>query len=472
MPVDYDKLAEQFGGKDAAAGIDYEALASQFGGKDAPEELKPKTIPPSSPVKPSLSEFVLSSLLGRPTEAIQHLPAVLDVLKKGANIAADVGPSTIGAAAGGILGAPLGPPGVIGGGALGAATAGQIADLIKQATGQEQPPTLAQAALRRGTEALAGATQEAVPLAKPTSLGPTVSKEVKRELIQGIRPINRKTDFGATLERSVPEISQAAKGRPIEGIEDLEPIIIDAKKQVWQRYQSMLGPNAKVTIDGNEIADAMESAITKRFEVQNPAAAEKIREIAKTYRKPITLDEAEDFLQDANNDLTTYYKKAKVDQATAARDPEKGYVVKEAQALRQGLYDKLSELTGKDAAEIKRTYGSLESMQEEVARRKIVAQRQAPESLSEQVSKWSAAGNIARGAMTGNLPKAAVGLAKMSAARYLKQRNMTDSLIRSAFARYNAGQESKPAQEVLFRLLPSLRNVIGGPLESPQPVNP
>ena len=65
------------------------------------------------------------------------------------------------------------------------------------------------------------------------------------------------------------------------------------------------------------------------------------------------LEEAEDFLQSANNDLHTYYAKNKVGQQVAERDPSTGYVVAEAGQLRDSLYSALDNLTGPGAADLK-----------------------------------------------------------------------------------------------------------------------
>src|SRR5206468_5186323 len=134
-----------------------------------------------------------------------------------------------------------------------------------------------------------------------------------------------------------------------------------AKTSLWDEFTKKLtqakqfAPNAPsiATIDGNKVADAMMSSIDARTAAQNPALVKRITGVANTYRRPMSLDEAEEFLESANNELNSYYAKNKVGQQVAARDPETGHVVREADELRNQLYAKLDELTGPGARELK-----------------------------------------------------------------------------------------------------------------------
>ena len=321
------------------------------------------------------------------------------------------------------------------------------------------PRSTGKALMAAGTDTMiGGAVGKLVSMraARNASLEGAVTPKIKSELTRGIKPINRKTEFGRTLENTVPEVaeSSSALNRPIKGIEDVEALVPHAKKRIWAEYDAKLGPNAQSTIDGNPIADAMESTITKRFEMQNPAKAERIREIASTYRREIPLSEAEDFLQDANNELHAFYAKNKVGRDVASRDPEWGHVVKEAEELRKQLYSKLDQVAGPDAAALKRTYGELTSLQEEVLRRKNVAARQNPTSLAEQISFAQSAGRALRAAANLNLGDAASAIAQPLAARYLKNRNTTDALIERGFGRYRPKKSLAPSGDLGNSSLP------------------
>src|SRR5207253_8205897 len=166
-----------------------------------------------------------------------------------------------------------------------------------------------------------------------------VSPDVESALTQAIKPSKNNVGFSDAVKTAVPDIVKTADthGIKLDSLDDLNTAIAQAKKDIWNNeYAPLVKNNADATIDGNQIADAMTSAIDKRFALQNPEAAAKIQQIADTYRwekppapaqldasgniiKPaqpgvpraITLPEAEEFLQSANSDLHSYYAKNK-----------------------------------------------------------------------------------------------------------------------------------------------------------------
>jgi hypothetical protein len=85
-------------------------------------------------------------------------------------------------------------------------------------------------------------------------------------------------------------------------------------------------------------------------------------------------------MQDVNNELASYYAKHKVNQRVASRDSATGNVVAEGNALRNALTSKLSELTGQDAAAIRKRYGALTTLEDVIQRRQNVFERQQPDS--------------------------------------------------------------------------------------------
>src|ERR1022692_51102 len=200
----------------------------------------------------------------------------------------------------------------------------------------------------------------------------------------------------------------------------------------------MLGPNANATIDGNQVADAMKGAVDARYRAQHPDAAAALYKVADTYRRPLSLQDAEDYLQSANGELHAYYAKSKVGQNVAQSDPSISHVVAEATSLRSGLYDQLNNLTGEDAAELKKNYGALSNVEEAVMKRNNVAARQQPDSLQQQVNKAAGMADIAESAVNLDLGTAVRGAGRMAMSSYLKDRNSPEWLIKNAFE--NIGQ--------------------------------
>lgn len=310
------------------------------------------------------------------------------------------------------------------------------------------------------------------------AVGAQVAPEPHELMTRAVKPTAGNTEFDTAIQTAMPELKAAETdiGRPVRGVTDALEATSAAKKKVWAEYQAKLdqakavdaGPlqtrdpqtgqlrpvTHEPTINGNDIADAMEASVTKRQAQLNPGLAERVKKAAATYRRPMTLDEAEDFLQDANNELHSYYAKNKVGRRAAAADPETASTVAEAEQLRNSLYSKLDELTGEGAADIKKRYGALSNVENELLRRKNVAARQQPESLAEQIGKAAGIGKVVAGAgltLAGS-PGAGAALAGEGAmqaglSKWLKGRQTTDAMIERAFKDY--GQEPSKARQLL-----------------------
>lgn len=262
-----------------------------------------------------------------------------------------------------------------------------------------------------------------------------LNPEVEDALTRAIKPGTNNTRFADDLKLALPHIQETAEknGTPIKTIDDVATAATQTKKRIWATYANQLSPHANETVDGNSIADAMVSSMDNRFVSQNPKAAQKIVQMAETYRRPIPLGEAEDFLQSANNDLHSYYAKNKVGQQVAKADPTIGHVVAEADALREALYAKLDTLTGKDAGQLKRVYGALTNVQTAAVKRANIAARANPDSLAEQISFAQGAGRILKSAANMDIGDAVAGAGQMAAAKILKDKNTTNGLVEHAF---------------------------------------
>lgn len=309
------------------------------------------------------------------------------------------------------------------------------------------------AEITAGVPIIKGTSKIVESLGKSMRILPKDSIEL---MTRAIKPSVKKVDFNTHLENAMPELQRVAEetGKPITNITELQDVIQTAKKDVWNKYEQILQEaettipteiKTVFTIDANKIADAMESTISKHYEQTNKSGAQKIREIAQTYREKGTLGvrEAEDYLQEVNNELESYYRQGVTDRNNAARNPNFAYIVKEAETIRNLLYEKLETLTGKDAVQIKKLYGSLKNLEPEVNKRAIVAGRAQPISLQEQIHRpWAyakAAGSLLRGDILG----AGEAAGQLALSKYIKQASTTDNMIKKAFELYGKSP-SKP----------------------------
>jgi hypothetical protein len=302
----------------------------------------------------------------------------------------------------------------------------------------------------------AGSTAPGAPVGRIARTLGITDPPPNQLLTKAIKPLASNTGWDSAIAKAGSDMkaAEADLGHPITGVDDALSAVNIAKKVIWKQYAAKLAeaqqkfPNAPTltAIDGNEIADAMMVSIDKRTALQNPNLVKNIQNIADTYRRPLALDEAEDFLQSTNNDLHSYYAKNKVGRQIAERDPATGYMVAEGDQLRDSLYSTLDNLTGPGAADLKSRYGALSNVENELLRRKNVAARQQPESLAEQLTMARSFGKIALGTLRGSPGSVLEGTQSLAAAKWLKARGTTDAMISRAFEAL--GRSPAPAASV------------------------
>lgn len=313
--------------------------------------------------------------------------------------------------------------------------------------------------------AIAGMTRAAVPV------------EPAAALVQALKPRNTRVNFSKGLGLAMPEIkaSERTLGKPIESVDDLLKATKNAKKRIWSQYEQMSGPQKamQAQVDLSDVADAIENSIPKRVQMQNPSQAEGVRKIAAAYRTgKFSLEDAETLLRETNADLEAYYNKFPAARGRATlTNPDTAQTVAEAEALRTAIYSKLDAAgEGQAAAELKRRYGALLEVEDAAMRRANVAARQQPESLSEQIGKVRAAADMARGTwrvLHGDFSGAAdiaSARAGTATAKYLKEQQTTNALIRRAFASFKGAPVPvpMPAQPRIAGLLPKANTRLGG----------
>lgn len=286
---------------------------------------------------------------------------------------------------------------------------------------------------------------------------------------QAVRGSVNKNNVGwnSDVQRAIPLVKsteQAAGGK----IGDLDDAIDAGRatlQSLWQRYKQFQGPSAQMgaTIDGNKIADAMEATIGPRLLQNNPQRAAQITAQAERYRRPIPVDEAEEFLSGnggVNNELHTYYAKNKTNRRAAEADPDMAATVAEGDALRDSLYSKMDDLFGPGASQLKKDYGAVRNLLNVLQDRKLVYERQAPVNLPEQRAYVSAAGK----ALTGDLFGAG---REIAAQRFFSKLNDTNDLIARAFSKAQpASPMPVPSQPAPAGFLPRGPIQMGAPPEN------
>lgn len=339
-------------------------------------------------------------------------------------------------------GAIVAAPGAVIGGMVAGTGAGKVAHAgLKAAGTSDEVADLGEdvAGLTVGGAVAKKVSGGALTEAK-NSVADRFARDPVDSMTRALKPKSTNIGFKDNLARSMPELkaTETETGKPISNLADLLASVKTAKQRVWGQYEAMAGPQANAQLDMSSVADAMASTIPERTQAQNPGTARAITAKADTYRRPMTIRQAEDNLKHVNAELDAYFDQYPTARRTALdKNPATASLNAEGQALRKVIYGWIDQDNGGAAPrELKQRYGSLMNLEEEAYRRQNVADRQQPDSLSEQVGKVRAAGHFVKGLVTGSPVDMMQGLAESKVATWLKEQQTTDALIRDAFARF------------------------------------
>lgn len=307
------------------------------------------------------------------------------------------------------------------------------------------------AAAQAANRAAAGAREGGIGGAVASAVRNVSPASSKSMLVQGLKPRATQRGFEQSLDLAIPELkaTEQALGRPIQSVDDLLEATKLAKKNVRAEYDAYAGPMRErgSLVDGNVVADLMEKSIPSKVKLENPDLAARLVARAQSYRKAFPLEEAEVLLKETNADLDSFYSKYPMAQRKALlADPEAALLDAQGKAWRDAIYKTIdSDTQGAAARAINRRYGALMDLEDAAVRRANVAKRQQPESLSEQIGSVRAAADMARGTykvFQGDLSGAAdiaAARAGRSTAKFLKEQQTTDALIRRAFSNAASG---------------------------------
>lgn len=308
------------------------------------------------------------------------------------------------------------------------------------------------AVYRGATRAAAGAKQGGIGGAVASAIRTVAPSEPHVMMTQALKPRSTKVNFPGSLNKALPELkaSEAALGKPIENIDELLTATKDAKARIWSQYEELAGPKRAMgaTIDLAPVADAMERSVPSKLKLENPERAKALLEQSGVYRRTFTLPEAEQLLKETNAELDAFYNKYPIAQRKALlADPEAARLDAQAKGIRKAIDTLLDDGTdGGGARELKRRYGALLDVENEATRRVNVANRQQPESLSEQIGAVRAAGDVAKGLWklknldVSGAADLAGAAAQRSTAKFIKEQQTTNALIKRAMA----GVKTKP----------------------------
>lgn len=268
------------------------------------------------------------------------------------------------------------------------------------------------------------------------------SREAK--FTMAIRPINRHGMKWDDIVKNAPSIIKSLSQTEVT---DMRTAILAGKEARSKLLQSIRiltnNPNG-VTVDGKKIyAQILREIRTEKLMRESPEEITRLAKKFKSYDGPISLQKAEQILEETNAELSgPVYNRTAEGAKTARTNAE----TRADEALAKGLRAQINEAIDLQLGEkgfgkeLKRAYGDVATFNREAERRYLVALRQAQDSLPEQIAYSNSAFDIisglakmASGGKIEGIQQIAGGAMRSAAAKMLREANKADNLIASAF---------------------------------------
>jgi hypothetical protein len=181
---------------------------------------------------------------------------------------------------------------------------------------------------------------------------------------------------------------------PSKTIEQWADTTADARNNLYKnKIEPLVDKHATEPLGGLNIATGIRNQIPESMKLYDPDQAKKMEELANQFlpgqKFQLQVQDAEDALQHFNAKLsaTGYWSKMPSERAALLKTDGTIAGLKAAgDSIRDELYGKLDTLEpGSNVAELKKDYGALRNVEDEIRGRVNVNNRQAPISLKETV---------------------------------------------------------------------------------------
>ncbi len=385
---------------------------------------------------------------------------------------------------------------------LGAAQPGQVPTFQEQAIGAGQNvggpsqsvmvnfikglvPSAAGLAADMGTNPVdvlssivSGGISKAIPQPKSIDTTKTISNtfnKVIKPTITGKKTATRVKQAEANAVSAIDSIVENKKGLklldkdgiPVEGrlpqtLDEFSQSIEQTKKSVFQRYDALQQEAGQSQIRvavgdiGDDIIDAVSSKSLKitspnaeKFGVQKALDLENI--------KSLTLQETQDTITDLNASLKAFYRNP---------NPNAGHEVVINNVIANRLRERLIQAVekgskgGKQFKELRRQYGSLDEIEQNVARRAIQESKSGFKVLGNMADVFSA-GDIVQGIRELSSGRILKGASQLVLRKLATTMNNPNRAVEKMFKTANDAKFVIPANQALRGLIRQSRRVLG-----------
>lgn len=219
---------------------------------------------------------------------------------------------------------------------------------------------------------------------------------------------------------------------PPKSLKQFSDAIEQTKKIIFKKYDDLARSAGEkgVTLSlENPAAELEKVAKSKAIRTVKPEIADYAEKTASRLRaaKTFTPEEAQDAIKIYNQSLDAFYKNPSAD--TASKAYLDSLVVNH---MRSDLDNLIEGAAGKNYGELKRQYGSLKSLEKDVAHRALVEGRKAPHGLIDFTDVFSGSQAI-EGILSLNPAKVGSALTQKAIATWIKNRNSPNKIIENMF---------------------------------------
>jgi hypothetical protein len=313
--------------------------------------------------------------------------------------------------------------------------------------------------------AVGGAAGEAIsgvvkPLARKFGFATSSEEDAIRALQPGKREYNFTKNWALAKDRLASEIED---GGNFKNMQEAADRIGEVRQNIWNdEVKPAIAKHATETFDTNSVAQAVRDKVTPTLQKNFPEDAKILQQFADKYQSgtPLfggdkTVDDVEKEIELYNAKLSDkgYWKKTPSERAAMEKaNPEIAAWKTGSDAMREGLYTHLEKAGETGIQDLKKTYGAVAAIENDVRSQANVTGRQRPLSLKQVIG-------MAGGAIHGGPSGVAVGV---GIPLFDKWYNSPESLLNRAVKKSQPAGPVKAAAQTVAKKVRENAGAIGG----------
>ena len=230
----------------------------------------------------------------------------------------------------------------------------------------------------------------------------------------------------------VDDIGDVVKGESPKNIKQFSEAINQTKKSVFEKYNNLAKQSGRagVVVETSPIVRELDTVVNnKSIALTNPEAIKYAKAVQQRYSKIGSLDAeiAQDVIQNYNSSLDAFYRNPSYDSASKA-----AIDAMVANNVRKSLDKGITGLTGEQYSQLKKQYGSLSAIENDVTKSALREARKNTKGLIDFTDIFSG-GQVINGILSLNPAQVVSGLGQKAISTYYKYINNPNRAIEQLF---------------------------------------